>query len=153
MLKAVLLLAIPAVILSADHKAMTRVAVGDAFPEIAGLADKQGAKATVVAVPGGPAWMNAMFAGDLKDDFAPRYADKGVTLVTLAGPALGDKVTSLSIDKAKLADALGEGRGPRVYVLDAAGKIAWFDIEYSMSTHRELHAALGELTGTSTTHE
>lgn len=148
MLKAaLLLLAIPAVILSADHKAMSRVAVGEAFPSIEGVAANQGAKATVVAVPGGPEWMNAMFTGDLKDDFAPGYADAGVKFVTLAGPALGDKVTSLSIDKAKLTETLGEGRGPRVYVLDSSGKVAWFDIEYSLSTHRELHAALNELTG------
>ena len=126
---------------------MTRVAVGDAFPEIAGLADKRGDKVTIVAVPGGPEWMNEMFTGDLKDDFAPAYADKGVKFVTLTGPALGDKVASLSIDKAKLNETLGEGRGPRVYVLDASGKVAWFDIEYSLSTHRELHAALDELVG------
>jgi len=154
MLKAALLLvAIPAVILSGDHQTMTRVAVGDVFPSIAGLADKQGAKATIVAVPGGPEWMNDMFTSDLKDDFAPTYADAGVKFVTLAGPALGDKVASLSIDKAKLSETLGEGRGPRVYVLDASGKVAWFDIEYSLSTHRELHEALGELTGTATKHE
>ena len=154
MLKAaLLLLAIPAVILSADHQSMSRVAVGDAFPSIEGLAGNEGAKATVVAVPGGPDWMNEMFAGDLKNDFAPGYADAGVKFVTLAGPALGDKVASLSIDKAKLSETLGEGRGPRVYVLDADGKVAWFDIEYSLSTHRDLHAALGELTGTATKHE
>jgi hypothetical protein len=148
MLKAaLLLLAIPAVILSADHKAMTRVAVGEAFPSIEGVAANQGAKATIVAVPGGPEWMNEMFTGDLKDDFAPKYADAGVKFVTLTGPALGDKVASLSIDKSKLTETLGEGRGPRVYVLDSSGKVAWFDIEYSLSTHRELHAALDELTG------
>ena len=154
MLKAaLLLLAIPAVILSADHKAMTRVAVGEAFPSIEGLSDKQGAKATVVAAPGGPPWMNEMFAGDLKDDFAPKYAEAGVKFVTLTGPQLGDKVASLAIDKTKLNATLGEGRGPRIYVLDASGKVVWFDIEYSLSTHRELHAALDELTGTSTKHE
>jgi hypothetical protein len=97
--------------------------------------------------------MNDMLVGDLKEDFAPGYADAGVKFVTLAGPALGNKFASLSIDKAKLAQTLGEGRGPRVYVLDASGKVAWFDIEYSLSTHRELHAALGELTGTATKHE
>ena len=148
MLKAaLLLLAIPAVILSADHKAMTQVAVGDAFPSLEGVADNQGAKATVIGVPGGPEWMNEMFTGDIKDDFAPKYADAGVKCVTLAGPRLGDNVASLSIAPTKLSNTLGEGRGPRVYVLDADGKVAWFDIEYSLSTHRELHAALDELTG------
>lgn len=141
-----LLLSIPAVVLSGDHQAMCRVAVGDAFPEVAGLADKQGPKATVVAVPGGPKWMNDMFTGDLKDDFAPKYVDQGVKLVTLSGPALGDNVASLQINRDKLNSALGVGRGPRVYVLDSSGKIVWFDIEYTLSTHRELHAALDELT-------
>ncbi|TWT99349.1 hypothetical protein Pla108_02860 [Botrimarina colliarenosi] len=140
-----LFFAIPAVILSSEHQAMCRVAVGDAFPAVEGLADKQGAKATVVAVPGGTEWMNAMFTGDLKDDFAPKYADKGVQLVTLAGPPVGNGVASLSVDRAKLNATLGEGRGPRVYLLDADGKVVWFDIEYTLSTHRELHAALDEL--------
>lgn len=144
---ALLLVAIPAVLLSDEHKAMCRVAVGDAFPAVEGLAEARGAKATVVGVPGGGvAWMDAMLAGDLKDDFAPKYAAKGVKLVTLAGPSLGEKVTSLSIDRAKLAESLGEGRGPRVYVLDPEGKVVWFDLEYTLSTHRELHAALDELT-------
>ncbi len=148
MLKAaLLLLAIPAVILSADHQAMTRVAVGDEFPSLAGLADSRGAKATVVAVPGGPEWMNAMFVTDLEGDFAPKYANAGVNFVTLSGPALSDQVASLSVDPARLAETLGAGRGPRVYVLDAVGRIVWFDIEYSLSTHRELHAALDELVG------
>lgn len=144
---ALLLVAMPTVVLSDEHQAMCRVAVGDAFPAIEGLADNQGAKATVVAVPGGVEWMQKMLAGDLKDDFAPKYGGEGVKLVTLAGPPIGEGVASLDTDAKTLVDALGEGRGPRVYVLDASGKIVWFDIEYTLSTHRELHAALDELVG------
>ena len=36
---------------------------------------------------------------------------------------------------------------PRLYVLDPAGKIVWFDIEYSESTRRELAQTLTVLTG------
>jgi len=36
---------------------------------------------------------------------------------------------------------------PRLYVLDPAGQIVWFDIEYSESTRRELSQTLGVLTG------
>ncbi len=97
--------------------------------------------------PGGVEWMQKMLAGDLKDDFAPKYGGQGVKLVTLAGPSLGEGVASLKVDPKTIADALGAGRGPRVYLLDASGKIVWFDIEYTLSTHRELHAALDELTG------
>ena len=34
---------------------------------------------------------------------------------------------------------------PHIYVLDAAGKVAWFDIEYSESTRRELRQTLEAL--------
>lgn len=151
---AALLIAIPAVVLSAEHQAMTRVEVGQAFPTIEGqnpdgqatkVADKLGPKATVVAVPGGAKWMDAMMAGDLKDDFAPKYGEKGVELVTLTAQKPIEGLPSISVGKPKLAETLGEGRGPRVYVLNAAGKVVWFDLEYTLSTHRELHAALDEL--------
>lgn len=150
-----LLIAIPAVILSAEHEAMCRVAVGDPFPAIEGKADdgqkvlleaKQGSKATVVATPGGAVWMDQMLAKDLRDDFSPKYTEKGVSFVTLDTAAPGEGVTALQVGRAKVAEVLGPGRGPRVYLLDSAGKIVWFDIEYTLSTHRELHQALDELT-------
>ena len=153
---AALLFAIPAVVLSSEHESMCRVAVGDAFPELKGpkadggeasVQELLGEKATVVAAPGGTPWMDAMLAGDLKDDFAPKYADRGVAFATLTGPALGEKIAALEIAKPELNGALGEGRGPRVYVLDSEGKVLWFDLEYTLSTHRELHAALDELLG------
>lgn len=40
---------------------------------------------------------------------------------------------------------------PRLYVLDPAGNIVWFDIEYSESTRRELAQTLGVLTATAST--
>jgi hypothetical protein len=33
-------------------------------------------------------------------------------------------------------------RIPRVYLLDPAGKVLWFDIEYSPSTQRDLERAI-----------
>lgn len=143
---AALLFAIPAVVLSDAHQAMTQVSVGDVFPAaIEGVAPNLGPKATVVATTGGSPWMSQMMANDLKDDFAPKYAERGVALMALGEQELGKGVRSLSIPAAKIADELGKGRGPRIYVLDAAGKIVWFDLEYTLSTHRELHAALDEL--------
>jgi hypothetical protein len=41
---------------------------------------------------------------------------------------------------------LGAGRLPRIYVLDATGKIVWMDIEYSQATRRELRQTLQALT-------
>lgn len=152
---AALLIAIPAVVLSSEHEAMCQVGVGDAFPALEGqsadggataVASLLGEKATVVATPGGLDWMREMLANDLRDDFAPKYGDRGVRFVAISGKP-SDGVQALAIDPTKLADALGKGQGPRVYVLDPAGKILWFDLEYTLSTHRELHAALDELVG------
>ena len=42
---------------------------------------------------------------------------------------------------------VGSERLPRVFVVDPAGKILWFDIEYSQTTRRELHQALHAATG------
>lgn len=149
-----LLIAIPAVVLSTEHEAMCRIGVGDAFPAVEGRADSgasvkletlRGDKATVVAVPGGPKWMTQMMGGDLSKDFAPKYAGRGVGFVSLG--AVGEGVKTLAVAEAKLGELLGEGRMPRVYVLDPAGKVVWFDVEYTLSTHRELHVALDELTG------
>ena len=36
---------------------------------------------------------------------------------------------------------------PRIYVLDAQRRIAWFDIEYSEATRRELQQTLAALAG------
>lgn len=141
-----LLVAIPAVVLSTEHQAMTRAAVGGAFPAIEGVAEARGPKATVVAVPGGLEWMDAMLTGDLRDDFAPKYGDQGVSFVALDGTEMGDGVKTIDAGATKLAELLGKGRGPRVYVLDSGGKVVWFDLEYTLSTHRELHAVLDELT-------
>jgi hypothetical protein len=41
---------------------------------------------------------------------------------------------------------VGENALPRVYVLDAERRIAWFDIEYSEATRRELEQTLAALT-------
>jgi hypothetical protein len=42
---------------------------------------------------------------------------------------------------------VGSERLPRTYLLDPQGKVLWFDIEYSLSTRRELHQALRSVTG------
>ena len=42
---------------------------------------------------------------------------------------------------------IGSEKMPRTFLLDPQGKILWFDIEYSLSTRRELHQALRSVTG------
>ena len=42
----------------------------------------------------------------------------------------------------KAFDKVGSKRLPWTIVLDANGKIVWFDLEYSLATRRELQQAL-----------
>jgi len=64
-----------------------------------------------------------------------------------AAAAAGAKFPQLiDADGAAFAQ-IGENALPRVYVLDAQRRIAWFDIEYSESTRRELQQTLTALAG------
>ncbi|MEQ8848485.1 hypothetical protein [Botrimarina sp.] len=153
---AAMVVAVPAVILSAEHQAMTKVAVGDVFPELSGqsaageataLRGLLGEKATVVATAGKPDWMQAMMRSDLVEDFAAKYAERGVSFVSLDGGLEADAIRSLGVDPQTLDEKLGVRPTPHVYVLGPEGKLLWFDLEYTLSTHRELHATLDELVG------
>jgi hypothetical protein len=147
----------PVVQLSDDHQQMSTVKVGDAWPALAlkttagaevTWADQQGAKATVVGVTTGNGWMSKGLRKDLAADIAVPLADQGVKAVAItvapAGAATEGLTTLADADGAAFAK-LGKGRLPRVYVLDSAGKIVWFDLEYTNSTRRELKATLDEL--------
>ena len=45
-------------------------------------------------------------------------------------------------DGGKLLEQLATDKLPRTYLLDAAGKILWLDLEYSRTTRRDLLAAI-----------
>ncbi|MGL4513298.1 MAG: hypothetical protein ACRCT8_09435 [Lacipirellulaceae bacterium] len=153
------LLAVPEVVLSEAHAKQTLVGVGDAFPEVAttsptggqggGLASLLGPKGTVVAVVRGEGWQAMTLLGDLQLDVAGPYGDKGVAAIAIgidAQPKAPAEATPLSATAADAEAKLGAGRMPRVYVLDAKGKVVWLDLEYSLASRRELRATLDELT-------
>ncbi len=89
----------------------------------------------------------------LQLDVAKPFADRGVQVI---GISVKDKldvarkaVEEANAKYANLLDADGKyfakvatDRIPRVYLVDAAGKILWFDIEYSTSTRRDLERAI-----------
>ena len=86
---------------------------------------------------------------DLGPEVATPYADRGVRVVAVSLTAAAEPQQGITMLRANADEAtktLGEGRMPRVYILDSDGKVAWLDIEYSMSTRRELREALEELT-------
>ncbi|WP_197528084.1 TlpA family protein disulfide reductase [Posidoniimonas polymericola] len=152
---------VPPVLLSTQHRAMCQVGIGDAMPELTlsadggdqSLADLRGKTATVVAFVGQEHWMNPQLIADLPGDVLEPYGEKGVAvvLVKVAGsPAKvpqGSPLTVATDPSGEQFAKVGSGRLPRVYVLDAAGKIVWFDIEYSRSTRRELKQTLASVVG------
>jgi hypothetical protein len=95
---------------------------------------------------------------DLQNDLAGPYAAKGVKVI---GINVGDKpaVVGQELQNAGIKipcyfdpdraffSKLATSRLPRVYLLDAAGKIIWFDTEYTQSTRRNLMIAVRVLFG------
>lgn len=157
---------VPAVLMSAEECAGCAVTVGDQMPamklpkldggdmDLASLAGKQ---ATVVLFWGADRWMSQAALADLQRDVTGSPSGDGVAVVGVAVGMKADAAAAeveksgvrfaqlLDADGAALAQLGGPGL-PRLYVLDAAGKIAWFDIEYSEASRRELHDTLGALT-------
>jgi hypothetical protein len=148
------LLAVPEVVLSEGHAKQSVVKVGDAFPEVSmtgqgGIAPLAGKKGTVVAVVRGNGWQAKTLLADLKLDVTGPYGESGIAAVAVgvgAQPQAPDGAVATSTTQSEADAKLGPGRMPRVYVLDAAGKVVWLDLEYSLATRRELRATLDELT-------
>lgn len=155
---------VPPVLLASEHAGLCKVNVGDAFPAIAlpkvgggdaKVADLAGKKATVVLFWAPDRWMAEGALADLAIE-AAAFGGKGAGFVGIVeGPADGkaDELIKSAGGLTQLTDADGAALGqvgasalPRIYVLDSAGKIAWFDIEYSEATRRELRQTLAELT-------
>lgn len=155
----------PTVIFSQGHAATNKVNVGDEFPKVSlpdfdgashDLASLLGDRATVVIL-----WQanNPYAVYELKDvanGIAAPLADAGVKVVAVnvrdplevaraAVAGSGAKYPQLHDADAALFDAVATSRLPRTYLLDADGKILWFDLEYSQETHRHLLQAVHHL--------
>ncbi len=96
---------------------------------------------------------------DLTEDVAAPFAEKGVRVIGVnEGDAPEQVAMQLEEAKAKFDNFLdpngaffakvAKEKLPRTYLLDARGKILWFDIEYSATTRRDIlqaiQVALGE---------
>jgi len=157
----------PAVKFSNREQALSKVKVGDAMPAIelpkvgdggkAKLAGLLGKKATVVIFWKGDRRMAGEQLADVAVDVVEPFGKSGVAVIGVAvnesaasaSEALtkaGAKFTNLLDADGKAFAQVGADRLPRTYVLDPAGKIVWFDIEYSHATRRELRDALRALT-------
>lgn len=156
----------PSVVLSAGHAALCSVRVGDAMPTLTlvdvaahdqALPDLFGRKLTVVVF-----WtLEHPYATEqferLSAEVVGPYAEFGVNTVAInvGDPpelvqAAGQRISTgtsaafpvlLDVDGTAF-DRVATGKLPRTYLLDPAGRILWFDIEYSESTRRELKNAI-----------
>jgi peroxiredoxin len=153
---------VPPVLLSKQHAELCRVKVGDAMPAIelakvaggtAKLSDLSGKAATVVVFWKGDRQMALDELADVGPDVVEEFGPRGVAVVgiAVAEPAADVRSTiqETAADFTQLLDAdgkafdkVGSKKLPWTLVLDANGKIVWFDLEYSLATRRELQQAL-----------
>ncbi|NOY42113.1 MAG: TlpA family protein disulfide reductase [Planctomycetes bacterium] len=156
---------IPPVWLSTAHSKLCKVVVGEAFPaiklpllggETTDLATLRGADATVILFWHPDRWMARTALVDLERDVVKKYAADRVAVIGIAvhqpSGAAQEIINRSHATYPQLLDTAGEALSkvgtyalPRLYVLDAAGRVVWFDIEYSEGTRRELEQTLGVL--------
>lgn len=159
---------VPPVRLTEREQELCRVQVGGTMPEIrldqlaggqADLAALRGKGATVVVFWSSDRHAARQELADLGPDVLQPFRERGVAVVGIivqetpenARTALqeaGAEFPNLLDSEGTAFAQVGSERLPRTYVLDAQGKILWFDIEYSLATRRELRqtllAVLGE---------
>jgi peroxiredoxin len=165
--------AIPEVHLSDKFRATCLVKVGDELPnaELADIAGNKivlkslyGEQLTVVIFwnAGASAYARQSMIealGDMQKDILEPFAAKELKVIGInVGDQLGVVKGALQKSGARyptLLDPQGDyfksvatERLPRIYLLDASGKILWFDMEYARATRRDLQvgvkAVLGE---------
>jgi peroxiredoxin len=167
--------AIAKVVLSNEIRAACLVKVGDAMPEVelpdaAGklhdLKSLYGQKLTVacfwtIGTTRRSRLVAAAALQDLERDVFHRFGSKAVGVIGInvgdAAAAVGQEAAQAGVNFPNLLDPKGayfakvakDKRMPRVFLLDAKGKVLWFDVELSRDSRWELtqsiRVALGEL--------
>lgn len=157
----------PKVLLSAEHEATCLVKVGDSLPAtmLTNLAGEQkaltefyGPRLTVVLFwSSGDTHALAELA-DLGPDVADPLASRGVRVVAINVQEPAQRVREVAepgaVNVPILLDPNGayfarvaEGGLPRTYLVNATGKILWFDLDYTYTTRRDLQRALRAILG------
>jgi peroxiredoxin len=156
---------VPAVIMTKQHQETCLVNVGDAMPE-ARLADLNGKEQELSKLLGDRLTVILFWTAsdrssleelaDLAAKVASPLAAQGVKVVGICVCDSADEARKaceqagvsypvlLDRDGALFAQ-VATRRLPRTYLLDSAGKILWFDIEYTAPTRHDLREALRAL--------
>jgi peroxiredoxin len=155
-------LEMPKVLLTEGETKKSLVKVGDKMPEITlpdlsgkpqQLSQLLGEKLTVVAFWNTLSPYALEEVGDLGPIIGERFRPHGVEIVGIversSPTAAKVALKNVGADFVNLVDANGKAfeqvasaELPRTYLLDADGKILWFDLEYSRSTRRDLVRAI-----------
>ncbi len=152
----------PEVILSERHLQTCRVGVGDSFPALT-LPDQEGTSHELSQLMGDRMTIvvfwnsNNMYAREqfsrIMKEAYDRYAALGVKVVTINVGDTPEVVQNLVAEykittpclvdvERKAFEQVANDLLPRTYLLDAEGKILWFDLEYSRSQRLSLHNAV-----------
>lgn len=157
----------PPVLLSKFHAQWCTRQVGEKFPEVElnqlggrkqQLATLFGKQATVVVFWHDDRWMSNMALEGVQQDVVDKFDAAEIAVVGIPVQLSTNRARrqlkqaradfpQLMDSKGKTLAEVGSVALPRLYVLDPAGTIVWFDIEYSASTRRELVLTLELLTG------
>jgi peroxiredoxin len=156
---------VPPVLLTPTETGLCKLGVGDMLPDVelpkkgggdGKLAELIGERATVILFWTPDAWMARTALTDLQREVADHAQTKGVTVVGVIVGGLANDVQAhlsesgarftqlIDLDGKTLAEC-GSPALPRIYVLAPDKTIAWYDIEYSETTRRELQATLAAL--------
>lgn len=152
----------PPVLLSEQHRKTCKVFVGETLPPIE-LPDLSGKKQTLSAALGKKLTLVCFYGGNLPTeeqmlkDLTPEVADRyGKQDVAVVGIAVGGKASDVAAQLKKfgvtflvLVDAdrsayekVATDYLPRLFLVDADGKIVWLDLEYSATTRRQISDAI-----------
>ncbi len=152
----------PGVAMSKTHREACVVFVDDPMPELqlvdlAGADQKlsalYGKKLTVVVFWNGQSAQSREQLTRIGRDVVDRFAGKGVNVVAINVGQTAEEVTKVTAELAKETTQLldldsselakvNTTPGAKTFLLDPAGKILWFDIEYSAGMSRELQNAI-----------
>jgi peroxiredoxin len=152
----------PRVSFSRAHAELCKVQVGDQFPNVElakidgqsqPIAELLGPKLSVIVMWNGKKPSSVQELGDLEPEVIARFGEQGVRVVAINSgddPQLAGELAAqagsgfvlLCDQTGKTLEQTAPGRVPSTYLLDAGGRVLWFDIEYSASTRRELVQAI-----------
>jgi len=152
----------PKVVLSKAHASTCRKKVGDLFPKMT-LQDLAGQETPLAKWLGKPLTLVVFWDADhvysneqfrrLATEVEVPFAKNGVSIVTIhvgsqatqladLQKQYGGSFTCLVDPDGKQFAQVADGKPPRSYLLNAQNQIVWMDVEYSLSTQRELTNAI-----------